>query len=59
MKDSKITRYMIVSKTYPSDVVLAVNDYIDEGWQPLGSPMTEGNGVIQAVVKYEEENGSK
>ena len=44
----KIIDYIIVN-------VDEVNDYIKKGYQPLGYPLTDKNGlIVQALVKYED-----
>ncbi len=31
-----------------------VRQFIDQGWQPFGSPMRSNDAYLQAMVKYEE-----
>lgn len=35
------------------NLVEMINEEIQRGWQPYGSPFVKGNKVCQAMVKYE------
>ena len=53
----KIKEYMTVSDGH-SDIIERVNDFINEGWQPIGGISVADNMPYpckQAMVKYEEE----
>ncbi len=49
----KITDYMILSDG-EANLTDLVRQYMNEGWQPHGSPLVFGLGRQQAMVKYEE-----
>lgn len=51
---SNISEYKIIAFNTNVDThAPAVNEAIEDGWQPYGSPMKTGTNVHQAMVKYE------
>jgi len=58
--DQRICEYVLLSEFDPADLNPAVNKWIEEGWQPLGSPsigyFPELGAVIlnQAMVRRED-----
>lgn len=50
----KVVRYEIVTATTVQDLTAKVNDYISDGWQPVGGVCVMEEGVpafYQAMVK--------
>jgi hypothetical protein len=51
----KINDYTVLTATKNNDLGVLVKCYIDQGWQPYGSPYLDRNGTErQVVVVYEE-----
>ena len=48
---NEITEYDIVVFNGTGGAPL-VQQYIEDGWQPWGSPLKTGNNIYQAMVKY-------
>lgn len=61
MRDMSIKSYKVVVQRLPEDLTRLVQDMIEDGWQPYGSPqlmmIAKDKGTIerycQAMVKYE------
>lgn len=51
----KIIDYKLVCSNGPSNVTNEVQKLLADDWQPYGTPMKNGEYIIQAMVKYYEE----
>ena len=53
------TSYELVHRPTPGELSQAVQEKIDQGWWPLGTPFVHGEHFIQAMVfepRFEESN---
>ena len=53
MKD--VSEYTIVLGYTSGNLTTMVNNQIQLGWQPIGSPFTDDQLIGQAMVRYEED----
>lgn len=53
----KIVNYVIVGgKSYNvSTCVAETKKHVEEGYEPLGAPFIEDGNILQAMVKYKED----
>ncbi len=47
---SRAGKYELVSAGTSEQLAEKVNEKIDEGWQPFGSPFIHGGNILQAMV---------
>lgn len=47
-----ITDYRLLSYNLPHNLEETINNYIQQGWQPFGSPFVDGDHYYQAIVQY-------
>jgi hypothetical protein len=50
-----ILKYRVLTANSQKQLVIAVNDAIQEGWQPLGGIAIGGLDWLQAMVVYGEQ----
>ena len=55
----KITTYSIIEATSVSNMVTAVNEALEKGWQPFGTLVEGTHSWVQPLVKYEPESAVK
>lgn len=48
-----ITAYRLLSYNLPHNLEETINNYIQQGWQPFGSPFVDGDHYYQAIVQNE------
>jgi hypothetical protein len=48
-----ITAYRLLSYNLPHNLEETINNYIEQGWQPFGSPFVDGDHYYQAIVQSE------
>ena len=48
----RIINYEVLGDTQSADLVLEVQKKLSKGWQPWGSLAVQGNGYVQAMVKW-------
>ena len=53
---SRIVQYEIVSAGSSGSLARKVNEMLQEGWQPHGSPFTDLGSVLQTLVRTSEES---
>lgn len=46
-----ITAYRLLSYNLPHNLEETINNYIQQGWQPFGSPFIDGDHYYQAIVQ--------
>ena len=56
MSNRIIIAYGVIGAFNIEDMVVKLADKLAEGWQPYESPFVNDSQVIQAIVKYEEED---
>lgn len=47
-----VKKYMIVQKDNVVDLMLEVNKYIDDGWEPLGGLVAESYKLFKVYQSY-------
>jgi hypothetical protein len=50
----RIVDYSILVESDSVKMETRVKGKLDDGWQPLGSPLQSGKDLLQALVKYED-----
>ena len=50
----RITEYTFVASAGTASLAKQINEQVQEGWQPYGTPfLLPGTGIVQPMVKYE------
>jgi hypothetical protein len=51
----KVIDYELVTANHPNSLETSVKEHMAEGWVPSGIIVETSHGLVQAMVKFEEE----